>query len=166
MPTTIQRTAAQVLSKFPEHWDSLAHAFVHQAKTHPNEIAIEDSTELSLTYHETLLSAIALANILREKLGHDKYVGILLPPSVGAALVNVAVTLLGKIPVNLNYTASQSIFNSYTIQCHLDHIISSRRVMQRALIGFDSFIFADRNVETGSIALSESMVKRRNGPDT
>ena len=132
--STPLKFSAQALSELPEHWESLAHAFVHQAKTHPNEIAIEDSTGISLTYHDALLSAIALANILHEKLGHEEYIGILLPPSAGAALVNIAITLLGKIPVNLNYTASQCTFNSYVIQCKLEHIISSRRVMQRVLL--------------------------------
>ena len=33
-------------------------------------------------------------------------VGILLPPSVPGALVNYAALLMGKVPVNLNYTVS------------------------------------------------------------
>ena len=33
-------------------------------------------------------------------------VGVLLPPSVPGALVNWAALLLGKVPINLNYTAS------------------------------------------------------------
>ncbi len=133
--------SAQDLTELPEHWESLAHAFVHQAKIHSNEIALEDSTGMSLTYHDALLSSIALANILHEKLGHEEYIGILLPPSVGAALVNIAITLLGKVPVNLNYTASQSTFNSYVIQCKLGHIISSKRVMQRVLLDSTASFF-------------------------
>jgi len=37
---------------------------------------------------------------------NQEIVGILLPPSVGGALVNHAATLLGRVPVNLNYTAN------------------------------------------------------------
>lgn len=137
MPTsTPPKFSTQALSELPEHWESLGHAFVHHAKTHPDQIAIEDSTGLSLTYHDALLSSIALANILHDKLGHEEYIGVLLPPSVGAVLANIAITLLGKVPVNLNYTSSQSTFNSCILQCQLKHIISSRRVMQRVL--FDS----------------------------
>ncbi len=36
----------------------------------------------------------------------QKMVGILLPPSVGGAIANLAALLMGKVPVNLNYTAS------------------------------------------------------------
>jgi len=35
----------------------------------------------------------------------EKCVGVLLPPSVGGVLVNAALPLSGRIPVNLNYTA-------------------------------------------------------------
>jgi acyl-[acyl-carrier-protein]-phospholipid O-acyltransferase/long-chain-fatty-acid--[acyl-carrier-protein] ligase len=34
-------------------------------------------------------------------------VGLLLPPSVPGALVNFAALLMGKVPVNLNYTVSE-----------------------------------------------------------
>jgi hypothetical protein len=36
-------------------------------------------------------------------------VGILLPPSVAAALVNFAAVLLGKVPIDLNHTPSTEI---------------------------------------------------------
>ena len=39
-------------------------------------------------------------------------IGLLLPPSVGAALTNYALMLLGRIPVNLNYTSSNEIIAS------------------------------------------------------
>ncbi len=119
------------LSPLPEHWLSLGHAFIHQARSQSNAPCIADSTGLVLNYHEALLGSIALANILHEKIGLAEYVGVLLPPSVAAALVNIALTLLGKIPVNLNYTASQDSFNSYVSQCKLEHIITSNKVMQR-----------------------------------
>jgi hypothetical protein len=39
-------------------------------------------------------------------------VGLLLPPSVGGALTNYALMMLGRIPVNLNYTASSEVIAS------------------------------------------------------
>lgn len=107
---------------------------MHQAKTQPNAMAIYDSTGASLTYREVLVRSIGLANILSPVLGKEDMVGVLLPPSAGAALVNIALELLGKIPVNLNYTASQAQFDHYVRQCHMEQIITSYKVMQRVEI--------------------------------
>jgi acyl-[acyl-carrier-protein]-phospholipid O-acyltransferase/long-chain-fatty-acid--[acyl-carrier-protein] ligase len=62
--------------------------------------------------------------------GQDK-VGILLPPSVGGALVNFAALLMGKVPVNLNYTASNEVIASCVAQCDLKTVISSRAFLER-----------------------------------
>ncbi len=59
-----------------------------------------------------LLSAIFLARRLRATWEGQEMVGILLPPSVPAALVNFAAVLSGKIPVNLNYTTSDEALAS------------------------------------------------------
>ena len=70
-------------------------------------------------------------------------VGILLPPSVAGALVNFAALLMGKVPVNLNYTASNEIAGLLRRQCDLEdgrHLarlpgaVSSRSCPRRAVL--------------------------------
>lgn len=154
MQSMTKEHLVQDLSPLPEHWESIGHAFVHQAKTQPHALAIMDSSGVCLTYHDTLLRAIALANILHNRLGKAVFVGVLLPPSAGAALVNIALTLLGKIPVNLNYTSSQVTFNLYLSQCEFDFIITSRRIIER--FPFDStarFIQLERIRQEASMFL-------------
>ena len=46
-------------------------------------------------------------------------------------MANLALTLIGKIPINLNYTASQSIVDSSVEQCGITHVITSRKVLDR-----------------------------------
>jgi Acyl-CoA synthetases (AMP-forming)/AMP-acid ligases II len=58
-------------------------------------------------------------------------VGLLLPPSVGGALVNFAVMLMGKIPVNLNYTVSEETLNSCIRQCEIKTVISSKAFLEK-----------------------------------
>src|ERR1700722_9243028 len=58
-------------------------------------------------------------------------VGILLPPSVPGALVNFAATLSGKIPVNLNYTASSESLASCAAQCKLETVITTKQLLDR-----------------------------------
>ena len=61
-------------------------------------------------------------------------VGILLPPSVPGALVNLAALLMGKVPVNLNYTASNELLASCARQCELKTVITSRAFLERVHI--------------------------------
>jgi acyl-[acyl-carrier-protein]-phospholipid O-acyltransferase/long-chain-fatty-acid--[acyl-carrier-protein] ligase len=90
-----------------------------------------DSTGVSLTYGETFLRALALSRVLRRKLGPEAYVGLLIPPTVAGAVANIALGLLGKIPVNLNYTASQTLVDSSIDQCGIQHVITSQKALDR-----------------------------------
>ena len=53
---------------------------------------------------------------------HRQMVGLLLPPSVGGALANFAVMLMGKVPVNLNYTVSEETLTSCIRQCEIQTV--------------------------------------------
>jgi acyl-[acyl-carrier-protein]-phospholipid O-acyltransferase/long-chain-fatty-acid--[acyl-carrier-protein] ligase len=54
-----------------------------------------------------------------------------MPTSVGGALVNLAVSFLGKIPVNLNYTASKESVRSTIAQCGIERIITSSKFLEK-----------------------------------
>src|SRR5262245_60761390 len=90
------------MSPLPGHWKSLPRAFLSTARAQWNSVAVVDSTGTSLTYGETVLRAIVLSRFLAREIGATPYVGILLPPTVPAAVANLAVAFAGKIAVNLN----------------------------------------------------------------
>lgn len=119
------------LSPLPPHWRSLPSAFVDEARRRPGREALADSTNVSLSYGQTFLRAVVLARVLKRLVGPEKYVGLLLPPTVAGAVANVALALLGKVPVNLNYTASQSLVDSSIAQCGITHVITSRRALEK-----------------------------------
>ena len=58
-------------------------------------------------------------------------VGLLLPPSIGGALTNYALMLMGRVPVNLNYTSSNSVIKGCAVQCGLDVVITSKAFLER-----------------------------------
>jgi len=60
--------------------------------------------------------------------------GILLPPSVPGALVNYAAILIGKVPVNLNYTVSNETLASCAQQCNLKTIVSAQVFLEKVKI--------------------------------
>jgi acyl-[acyl-carrier-protein]-phospholipid O-acyltransferase / long-chain-fatty-acid--[acyl-carrier-protein] ligase len=115
----------------PADWLSLGGAFVSRAKTHPAKEAVCDSTGASLTYGETFLRAAALARVLSRTLGPEPYVGLLLPPTVPSVVANLALVLLGVVPVNLNYTASQDLVDSSIDQCGIKYVLTSPKVLDR-----------------------------------
>lgn len=119
------------LSPLPPGWRSLQRVFVQSGRAHWKKAALADSTGMSLTYGQTLLGACALSRVLSRKMDRERYVGILIPPTVPGALVNISVALLGRVPVNLNYTASQELVDASLKQCGITHVVTSRRVLER-----------------------------------
>jgi acyl-[acyl-carrier-protein]-phospholipid O-acyltransferase/long-chain-fatty-acid--[acyl-carrier-protein] ligase len=106
-------------------------ALVHSARRYPWRLAGADARVRKLTFASLLVKAIFVARRLRPVWKDQQMVGILLPPSVGGALVNYAAALLGYVPVNLNYTASNEIIASCASQCALETVITSQVFLDR-----------------------------------
>ncbi len=105
--------------------------FIRSARRNWNRQAISDTSGKSLTHGQTLVAALALARLLRPRLERQKNVGILLPASAGAALANLAISLLGRTPVNLNYTAAPDSLASAVRQAGLRTVLTSRAFLDR-----------------------------------
>ncbi|HXO88558.1 MAG TPA: acyl-[ACP]--phospholipid O-acyltransferase [Candidatus Acidoferrales bacterium] len=110
---------------------TLARSLIRTAHRHPFRFAMGDKRRPKIKWGGVLLSSIFLARRLRETWKGQEMVGILLPPSVPGALVNFAATLSGKIPVNLNYTASSESLASSAAQCQLETVITTRQLLDR-----------------------------------
>ena len=110
---------------------SLALAFAGLARRRAGRPAIADSSGLSLTFGQTLTAALALARVLRPAVGDARRVGVLLPPSVGGALANVALALLGRAAVNLNFTVSQEAFRSALRQAGIRTIVTADAFLEK-----------------------------------
>lgn len=91
------------LQAYPAGWNNLTAALLSETTQNPGKPLMADTDGLSITTTE-LLQATALAvYVLRQQIpAGEKYVGILLPPSVPGAVANIAVTAMGKIAVNLD----------------------------------------------------------------
>ncbi|MCE9632307.1 MAG: AMP-binding protein [Planctomycetia bacterium] len=91
-----------------------------------------DSLGTRVTGSELLLRTLVAKRVLDRVLAPDeKMVGVLLPPTVGAAIVNAALALSGRVAVNLNYTSTQSILDVCMDRAHLTHVISSPAFLSR-----------------------------------
>ena len=109
-------------------------SFIRTARRHPFRFAMADLRVPSLRFGAALMRTIFLARRLRKRWEGQRMVGILLPPSVAGALVNLAAILLGKIPVNFNYTAPDSVIASCARQCALQTVVTSRAFLERVTL--------------------------------
>ena len=90
-----------------------------------------DGKTPNVTFGSALIKTMYIARRLRSQIGEQPMVGILLPPSVGGALTNYALMLLGRVPVNLNYTSSSEVIASCAKQCDVDVVITSKAFVER-----------------------------------
>jgi acyl-[acyl-carrier-protein]-phospholipid O-acyltransferase / long-chain-fatty-acid--[acyl-carrier-protein] ligase len=106
--------------------------FVRRARRYWFRRAISDTSGKRLSFGKTLAGALALGAVLRKVKGTDaEMIGVVMPASVGGALANAAITLMGKIPVNLNFTASSTAVTSAIAQCDIKTIITSRQFVKK-----------------------------------
>ncbi|MGH9692398.1 MAG: acyl-[ACP]--phospholipid O-acyltransferase [Candidatus Acidiferrales bacterium] len=110
---------------------TLHRSLIRAAHRDPFCFAMGDKRRPRMKRGGMLLSAIFLANRLRSACAGQEMVGILLPPSVPGALVNFAVMLAGKIPVNLNYTLPDEALASCAAQCKLQSVITTKALLDR-----------------------------------
>ncbi len=106
--------------------------FIHAMRLHPFRFAMADQTRPHVSSLQALIGSIVLARVLRSHWEDQRHVGILLPPTVAGALVNVAAPLCGKTSVNLNYTVGKSGLEAAVRLAGLRTIVTSRAFVEKA----------------------------------
>jgi acyl-[acyl-carrier-protein]-phospholipid O-acyltransferase / long-chain-fatty-acid--[acyl-carrier-protein] ligase len=127
----VQELQADAFYQRKRRATTLDRAFIRTARRFPFRFMMADGKTPKVTFGLALIKTIFIARRLRSRIGDAQMVGLLLPPSVGGALTNYALTLLGRIPVNLNYTASSEVLASCAAQCNIDVVITSRAFVER-----------------------------------
>jgi acyl-[acyl-carrier-protein]-phospholipid O-acyltransferase / long-chain-fatty-acid--[acyl-carrier-protein] ligase len=122
----VQELHAEAFERRKHSMKTLDRAFVGTARRHPLRFMMADGKTPRVTFGAALAKTLFVALRLRKHLGPAPMAGMLLPPSVGGALTNYALMLLGKVPVNLNYTSSSETIASCAAQCGIDTVITSR----------------------------------------
>ena len=112
----------------------LHHSFVSSMRKHPFRFVFGDATKPHVSCSQALIGSIALARALRSHWEAQHTVGLLLPPSVGGALANVAATLSGRTVVNLNYTAGMTGLESASKQSGLVTVLTNQVFLEKAKV--------------------------------
>ncbi len=107
--------------------------FIRQCKRTKKAIKFADSSGLETTGARSLMGALAFKRVLERNVftKEDETVGLLLPPSVGGALANIAVSLSGRVTANLNYTLNDDVLNYCVRAAGIKHVLTSRRFLEK-----------------------------------
>lgn len=127
----VQQLGVDAFGRRRPHMKPLTRAFLKAARQRPRQFAMADGKTPKLSFLDTLIKTVFLARRLRPLWADQKMVGILLPPSIPGALVNWAALLLGKVPINLNYTTSNEALASCAKQCELKTVVTSKAFLEK-----------------------------------
>jgi acyl-[acyl-carrier-protein]-phospholipid O-acyltransferase/long-chain-fatty-acid--[acyl-carrier-protein] ligase len=106
--------------------------FISSMRRSPFRFAMADQTRPRVSSLQALIGSIVLARILQPYWQDQERVGVLLPPTVAGALVNVAAPLCGKTIVNLNYTVGKSGLEAAARLAGLRTIVTSHTFIEKA----------------------------------
>jgi acyl-[acyl-carrier-protein]-phospholipid O-acyltransferase / long-chain-fatty-acid--[acyl-carrier-protein] ligase len=125
------------MNSTPENSPYITLEVLRQLKSNNKPMKVADSTGAKLSSIDLLTRTLALRRyLLREVIGKDEErVGVFLPPTVPALATNLALTLAGRVAVNLNYTASSTQLKQCCELAGLKHVITSRKFIEK--IGLD-----------------------------
>ncbi|MEZ6128755.1 MAG: AMP-binding protein [Planctomycetaceae bacterium] len=120
--------------------------FIQQCRQAWGRTKIADSAGTSLTGGRLLTGALAFHRVLTRSVlqPDEKMVGLLLPPSAGGAIANLALALAGRVSVNLNYTLSDDVVNFCIKDAGLERVITSKRFMEKRPMKLDTeFVYME-----------------------
>ncbi len=108
---------------------TLPEAFLLSCDRLKSKSAIGDDTSGTLSYTKLKRTALVLAEHFRTY--DNRFIGILLPASVGAYVTILAVQLAGKVPVMLNWTLGPRYLEEMAQITGVDKVITSWRFVDR-----------------------------------
>jgi acyl-[acyl-carrier-protein]-phospholipid O-acyltransferase/long-chain-fatty-acid--[acyl-carrier-protein] ligase len=145
--------------------DTLPRAFVATARRMWGSFCMADSTGRRLTFGRALVGSLILARWVRRHTEGETNLGLLLPASVGGALANVATSLAGKVPVNLNFTAGADGMAYAVERCRIRTILTSRAFLEKASLAappVDRLVYLEDVLQqTGALERLTTLAKAR-----
>ncbi|MDD5630004.1 MAG: AMP-binding protein, partial [Elusimicrobia bacterium] len=127
----IQELGSAAFLRRLEERHTLPRAFLREAKRHWRRFAMADAFQGSLSCGSALVRSFLLGRLLDKSLPAADTVGVLLPPSLAGALVNLGLPMRGRVPVNLNYTAPRETVLRCAARAGASRIVTSRRFVEK-----------------------------------
>lgn len=143
----VQHLGAIAVKQRQRPFTSLPMAAVRRCKQRLFASKFSDSTGADVTGANCLIRTMILRRLLRRHVlkpgdfhSGESCVGLLLPPSIGAVLANLALAFDRRTTVNLNYTHSADVLNVCIAAAKIKHVLTSRQVMSKLDLKLDADI--------------------------
>jgi acyl-[acyl-carrier-protein]-phospholipid O-acyltransferase/long-chain-fatty-acid--[acyl-carrier-protein] ligase len=136
----------------------LQRRFLRACRSAAKRVKMADSLGTRLTGRDLLVRTLVARRVLDRVLGPDeRMVGVMLPPTAGAAIVNAALALSGRVAVNLNYTSTQPILDVCIERARLRHVISSPQFLSRVNLALGDRLLDAGALRTRATALDKAL---------
>ncbi len=161
----IQELASEANAHRQSAGDTLPRRLIQSARRNWSHFAMADATGRELTYGRMLTAGVLVADWARTR-RDEQMIGVLLPPSAAGALANVGITLAGRVPVNLNFTAGPEAMTAARERCNIRTVVTSRVFLAKARIeAQDGMVFVeDILARTGKLAKLKALLAARWAP--
>lgn len=138
MNTSVDELKRRVLELSIDTWehytqslDPIPLAWLRSAKRLGSEPSLADASgTTTLSGHKTLIAVIAFSRLIRRR-SQEQNIGLLLPTSSPGFITNMAVLLLNKTVVNLNYTAKLQSLIAAVENAEVSSLYTSRRFIKK-----------------------------------
>ena len=123
---------AKAFGTNPQLEENLAEVCVRALARNPSKEMIIDHASGRRVMKAGLVLAVALslAGRWRRRLP-GRRIGVVLPPGIGGTVVNLALVILDKTPVNLNFTIGRAAAQSCIRQSGLETVITAGRLREK-----------------------------------
>ncbi len=114
--------------------------FIRKCKNRRFKQKIADSTGVELSGGKVLTGALLMRRLLNKHVlkQDEKMIGVLLPPSVGGCVVNASLAISARVPINLNYTLSDSDINYCIKEAGIKTVLTSQKFLEKKPIDMDA----------------------------
>jgi acyl-[acyl-carrier-protein]-phospholipid O-acyltransferase/long-chain-fatty-acid--[acyl-carrier-protein] ligase len=131
----VQDLGADAVAGRKQRTAALPRAMIRNCRKAMFRHKVSDTTGVALTGGKLLAATLVMRRLLlRYVLKPDeKFIGLLLPPSVGSVLANAALAMTGRVTANLNYTASPEVLNACLRRAGIRRVLTSHKVMENPL---------------------------------
>lgn len=136
----VQDLGANAVRERSENTVALIETFIRKCKKRRFKLKVADSMGGELSGAQLLTRTLVLRRLLRRHVLKDdeQYVGLLLPPSLGGVVANMALSVDRRVTVNLNYTVSSEVLNACIAHAGIKHVLTSRKFMEKMNFDLDT----------------------------
>jgi len=116
---------------YAETFEPLGATWLKSVKQRPAATCVIDADGAAFSGTRLLAACLAMSRRLGQLAAGRQNVGVLLPPSAGGIIANLALLLRGKTVVNLNYTSSTGVLDACLSRAGVNTIVTSERFLTR-----------------------------------